>query len=85
MKKPFSLLVSKETVLLVALVILLLLGGFFAVSYGSWDIDTDQVVKVILVKLRLLSGEVSDVESTIVWDGRMPRFIVAFLGFRNII
>jgi iron complex transport system permease protein len=82
MKKPFSLLVSKETVLLAALVILLLLGGFFAVSYGSWDIETDQVVKVLLVKLRLLSGEVSDVESTIVWDGRMPRFIVAFLvGF----
>jgi iron complex transport system permease protein len=82
MKKHFSFLLRKETILSEVLVILLLLGGFLAVSYGSWDIEIDQVVKVLLVKLRLFSGKVSEVESTIVWDGRMPRFIVAFLvGF----
>ena len=82
MKKHFSFLLRKETVLSAVLVILLLLGGFFAVSYGSWDIETDQVFKVLLVKLRLLSGDIGDVETTIVWDGRMPRLIVAFLvGF----
>jgi iron complex transport system permease protein len=82
MRKPFSFLLKKETILSAVLVGLLLVGGFFAVSYGSWPIELDDVFKVLLVKLRLFSGDVSGVESTIVWDGRMPRLIVAFLvGF----
>lgn len=82
MKGDFSFIMQKEAILSAALVALLLLGGFLAVSYGSWQIEISNVFKVLLVKLRLLSGEVSEVESTIVWDGRMPRLVVAFLvGF----
>jgi ABC-type Fe3+-siderophore transport system permease subunit len=82
MRNPFSFLLKKETILSAVLVGLLLVGGFFAVSYGSWPIELDDVFKVLLVKLRLFSGDVSGVESTIVWDGRMPRLIGAFVvGF----
>jgi iron complex transport system permease protein len=82
MRKHISFLLKKETILFEVLLGLLFLGGFFAISYGSWQIDTDHVFKVLLMKLGLFSGKVSDVESTIVWDGRMPRLIVAFLvGF----
>jgi iron complex transport system permease protein len=82
MKKHFSPLLRKEIGLLAVLVILLLLGGFFAISYGSWDIRTGQVFKVLLAKLGLFSGDIADVETIIIWDGRMPRVVVAFLvGF----
>ncbi len=82
MKKLFSLLFAKEIMLLEVLLCLFFLGGFLAISCGSWQIETDHVFKVLLMKMGLFSGKVSEVESTIVWDGRMPRFIVAFLvGF----
>jgi len=77
----FSLL-KKELFLFAALVGLILLGGFLAVSYGSWPIEANHVLKVVLQKIGLFSGAVDAVETTIVWDGRMPRLIVAFLvGF----
>ena len=82
MKKLFSLLFAKEIMLLEVLLCLFFLGGFLAISCGSWQIETDHVFKVLLMKMGLFSGKVSEVEATIVWDGRMPRFIVAFLvGF----
>jgi len=82
MKKTFNSILRKDIILYCSLSGLLLLGGFFAVSHGSWQIETDHVFEIILGKLGLFSGKVSAVESTIVWDGRMPRLIVGFLvGF----
>jgi iron complex transport system permease protein len=82
MKGHCSFVMQKEAILSAVLVGLLLLGGFFALAYGSWQIDTGRVFEILLAKLGLVSAEVSDVESTIVWDGRMPRLMVAFLvGF----
>lgn len=81
MKKSFSIF-KRERFLFVALVCLILLGGFFTISYGSWDIEINDVFEIVLAKLRLFSGEVNKIESIIVWGGRMPRFIVAFaVGF----
>jgi len=82
MKVPFRFSLRKETVVCGVLLGLLLLGGFLAIFYGSWKIEVDHVARVLLGKARLFSGAVSQVETAIVWDGRMPRFIVAFLvGF----
>jgi len=82
MKTSFNFFLNKETGLFIFLVLLIFLGGFFAVSYGSWHIDVDHVFKILLMKLGLYSSAVDAVETTIVWDGRMPRFIVALLvGF----
>ncbi|MCD6352600.1 MAG: iron ABC transporter permease [Proteobacteria bacterium] len=79
MKTHFNFLFNKESSLFVVLVTLLLLGGFFAISYGSWQIEVNHVFQIVLMKLGLYSGVVDKIETTIVWDGRMPRFIVAFL------
>jgi len=82
MKAYFRSLLGKETILWGVLLGFLLLGGFLAVSYGSWRIDLDHVARILVAKAGLSSGEVSEVETAIIWDGRMPRFIVAFLvGF----
>lgn len=82
MKKPFSFSFAKEPLLLIILIGMVVLGGFFAVSHGSWPIDVSNVFAILLNKLGLSSGPVDEVESTIVWAGRMPRFIVALLvGF----
>ena len=81
MKKHFSF-IKKEVFLFAVLMGLVLLGGFFSIAYGSWQIEVSHVLKIVLLKLGLFSGTVDAVETTIVWDGRMPRFIVAFLvGF----
>jgi iron complex transport system permease protein len=64
------------------LALLILLGGFLAVSSGSWSIGKKEVLQILLDKAGLYHGEIDRVESTIVWDGRMPRLLVAFLvGF----
>jgi iron complex transport system permease protein len=82
MKKHSNFLLNKEIALSGILLILLLCGGFLALSYGSWQIETDHVFNILLMKLGLFSGQVSEVETTIIWDGRMPRLLVAFLvGF----
>ena len=82
MKKHFDFLLKKEAVLFEILIVLLLYGGFLALTSGSWDIKPNHVFIILLKKSGLLSARLSDVESTIVWDGRMPRLLVAFLvGF----
>ena len=82
MKVPSSFLRRKELILFEVLLLLLLLGAFLTITSGSWEIATDRIVKIILAKMGVFSGKVNDVEATIVWQGRMPRFMVAFLvGF----
>lgn len=82
MKILSRILHRKEFILFVILLILLLLGAFLTISSGSWDIAPDRIVNIILAKLGFFSGKVDNVEATIVWHGRMPRFLVAFLvGF----
>jgi iron complex transport system permease protein len=82
MKAVSSLVGRKEAVLSGILVFLILLGGFLAVSYGSWSIERQDVLQILVAKFGLYNGSVDNVESTIVWDGRMPRLVVAFLvGF----
>ena len=82
MVKGFSLFPKKESLLCIILIGLIVLGGFFTLSYGDWEIAVRDVVKIVLVKLGLLSSAIDAVETTIVWDGRLPRFIVALLvGF----
>ena len=73
---------TKEFYLLAALLALIVAGGFLSLSSGSWPIAITNVLKIILSKLGLFAGAVNDVEATIVWDGRLPRFLVALLvGF----
>jgi len=82
MKMPFSLIFRKDFILLVALVVMLLSGAFLTISYGSWEIETNQIIRIVLSKAGFFTNRVDAVESAIVWDGQMPRFIVAFLvGF----
>ena len=51
-------------------------------SSGSWPIPVTNVLKIIVSKVGLYAGTINDVEATIVWDGRFPRFLVALLvGF----
>ncbi|HUT83460.1 MAG TPA: iron ABC transporter permease [Thermodesulfobacteriota bacterium] len=81
MKNDFRIQ-SKEVNLFLVLSALILLGGFFTIAYGTWDIEVQNVFKILLKKMGLFSGSVDEVETAIIWDGRMPRFIVAFLvGF----
>jgi iron complex transport system permease protein len=82
MKMRFNWFQRNEVILFVLLLIIVLLGAFLTISSGSWKIATGQVFKIVLVKLGLFSQPVNEVETTIVWQGRMPRFLVAFLvGF----
>ena len=82
MKGASSLVWTKEAALLGILVLLILLGGFLAVSCGSWSIEKQDVLQILLAKCGLYDGPIDRVESTIVWDGRMPRLVAAFLvGF----
>jgi iron complex transport system permease protein len=80
MKKHSSSLIRKEVVLSAVLLILLLYGVFLAVSHGSWEIQTGHVWRILLMKLGLFSGEVGEVETAIIWDGRIPRLLVALLA-----
>jgi iron complex transport system permease protein len=73
---------KKDFYLFSALIALIVAGGFISLSSGSWSISVSHVPMIILSKLGLYAGTISDVEATIVWDGRLPRFLVAFLvGF----
>ncbi len=73
---------GRELALLGILAFLVLLGAFLSVSYGSWSIEKQEIVRILLAGCGLYGGPVDKVESTIVWDGRMPRLLVAFLvGF----
>ena len=82
MKMPFNLIFRKDFILLITLVAMLVSGAFLTISYGSWEIETNQIIRIVLSKVGFLTNRVDAVESAIIWDGRMPRFIVAFLvGF----
>lgn len=73
---------KKDYYLLSALVALIVAGGFISLSSGSWPIAVSHVIKIILSKLGLFAGAINEVEATIIWDGRLPRFLVALLvGF----
>src|SRR5512137_1705230 len=73
---------TKDFILLSALLSLIAGGGFLSLSSGSWPISVSHVPVIILSKLGLYAGAINDVEATIVWDGRLPRFIVGLLvGF----
>jgi len=75
-------MVKRDYFLLSILLALIAGGGFLSLSSGSWPITAANVFKVILSKVGLYAGAINDVEATIIWDGRLPRFLVAFLvGF----
>jgi iron complex transport system permease protein len=73
---------KKDFYLFSILIALVVAGGFISLSSGSWPISVSHVFIIILSKLGLYGGAVNKVEATIVWDGRLPRFLVALLvGF----
>ena len=73
---------KKDLYLFPMLIALIVAGGAISLSSGSWSISALHALEIVLAKLGLYGGVVSDVESTIVWDGRFPRFLVALLvGF----
>lgn len=73
---------KKDFYYLSALLALIVAGGFLSLSSGSWPISVSHVPIIILSKLGLYAGAINEVEATIVWDGRLPRFLVALLvGF----
>jgi iron complex transport system permease protein len=75
-------MIKKDFYLFSALLALIVAGGMISLSSGSWPISVSHVPTIILSKVGLYSGTVNDVEAAIVWDGRLPRFLVAFLvGF----
>ena len=75
-------MIKRDVYLFTALIALIVAGGFLSLSSGSWPITFSNVLKIIFSKLGLYAGTINDVESTIVWDGRLPRFLVALLvGF----
>jgi iron complex transport system permease protein len=75
-------MIKKDFYIFSALLALIITGGFLALSSGSWPISISHVLMIILSKLGLYAGSINDVEATIVWDGRLPRFMVALLvGF----
>jgi len=72
----------RDCSLLLLLLALIVTGGGISLSSGSWPVPVSHVAVIVLSKLGLYAGAVNDVEASIVWDGRLPRFLVAFLvGF----
>jgi iron complex transport system permease protein len=75
-------MIKKDFYILSALLALIVAGGILSLSSGSWPIPVTNVLKIIVSKVGLYAGTIHDVEATIVWDGRLPRFLVALLvGF----
>ena len=75
-------MIKKDFYLFSVLIALIVAGGVFSLSSGSWPISVTHVLKIIFSNFGLYSGTINDVEATIVWDGRLPRFLVALLvGF----
>src|SRR5512135_2477231 len=73
---------KKDLYLIGALIALVVAGGFISLSSGSWPISVSNVLMIILSKLGIYGGSINEVEASIVWDGRLPRFLVALLvGF----
>jgi iron complex transport system permease protein len=75
-------MIKKNLFIFSALLALIVAGGFISLSSGSWPISVSHVLLIVLSKLGLYAGAINEVEAAIVWDGRLPRFLVAFLvGF----
>jgi iron complex transport system permease protein len=75
-------MIKKDFYIFSALLALIVVGGFISLSSGSWPISVSNVFLIILSKLGLYAGAINEIEATIVWDGRLPRFLVALLvGF----
>jgi iron complex transport system permease protein len=75
-------MIKKDLYIFSALAALIIVGAFLALSSGSWPISGSHVLFIILSKLGLYAGTINDVEATIVWDGRLPRLLVALMvGF----
>jgi len=73
---------KKDVFIFSALLALVVAGGFISLSSGSWSISVSHVLLIVLSKLWLYAGAINEVEASIVWDGRLPRFLVALLvGF----
>jgi len=73
---------KKEWGLFIGLLTLIVLGVFFAVSSGAWHIDINEIARVLFLKLGLFSGNADAAQTAIIWEGRLPRVIVAFfVGF----
>jgi len=73
---------KKDVFIFSALLALIVAGGFISLSSGSWSISVSHVLLIVLSKLWLYAGAINEVEASIVWDGRLPRFLVALLvGF----
>jgi iron complex transport system permease protein len=82
MKKFGKTLPANEFIIPAVLLGLLFLAGFLSVTCGTWPIGAQEAIKVALAKLGLYRISVPEVETAIVWDGRLPRFIVGVLvGF----
>lgn len=75
-------MIKKDFFIFFALIALIVTGGLISLSSGSWSIPVSHVPLILLSKLGLYTGTINDVEASIVWDGRLPRFLVALLvGF----
>lgn len=71
-------ILNKDLGVFILLVVLIAVGGMLSIAYGPWHISPGDILKVLLNKSRLFAYPVGDVETTIIWDGRMPRLLVAF-------
>jgi iron complex transport system permease protein len=75
-------MIKKDFYLFSVLLALIVAGGMISLSSGSWPVSVSHVPAIILSKVGLYNGTINDVEAAIVWDGRLPRFLVALLvGF----
>jgi len=77
-----TIMSKKDFYFLSALLALIIAGACISLSSGPWPVPVSHVLTIILSKLGLYGGAINDVEATIIWDGRLPRFLVALLvGF----
>ncbi|NVN92154.1 MAG: iron ABC transporter permease [Desulfuromonadales bacterium] len=75
-------MIKKDVFIFLALIALIVAGGVISLSSGSWSISVSHVLLIVLSKLGFYAGAINEVEASIVWDGRLPRFLVALLvGF----
>ena len=82
MKKFSKAWQGGEFIIFAALLGLLILAGFFSVTCGTWPIGARDAIQIALSKLGLYRTFLPEAETAIVWDGRIPRYIVGILvGF----
>ena len=82
MKRLRRMQKHNDSIILAVLLGLLVLAGFLSLTCGTWPMAVQDVIKIILIKLGLYRSPLPEVEAAIVWDGRLPRFIVGVLvGF----